>query len=152
MRTTLITEFSPGGSFLTSKNIDLDTRKTLLAKAIVDNPESFTCSKKGDSFTWTIKPEIKNKYLNGFIKKYCRDFLGKALEQEMHNYFIQLNEAEKKSVILMLRTFLKGRSPMAAENDLNIEQYNKEIDEAIARVEAGAFHTHQEVEKMAKEW
>jgi hypothetical protein len=30
--------------------------------------------------------------------------------------------------------------------------HNRKIDEAIARVEAGEFHTHQEVEKMAKEW
>jgi hypothetical protein len=78
--------------------------------------------------------------------------MGQALEQEMHNYFIQLNEAEKKSVILMLRTFLKGRSTVSSEQNFDVEQYNKEIDEAIARVEAGEFHTHQEVEKMAKDW
>jgi hypothetical protein len=35
---------------------------------------------------------------------------------------------------------------------ISIERYNREIDEAIARVEVGDFHTHQEVEKMAKEW
>jgi len=34
----------------------------------------------------------------------------------------------------------------------NIEVYNKEVDEAIARVEAGEYYTHEEVERMAKEW
>jgi predicted transcriptional regulator len=33
-----------------------------------------------------------------------------------------------------------------------IEQYNKEIDQAIAEVERGEFYTQEEVEKMAKEW
>lgn len=32
------------------------------------------------------------------------------------------------------------------------EQYNKEIDEAVADVEKGEFYTQEEVEKMAKEW
>lgn len=31
-----------------------------------------------------------------------------------------------------------------------IEQYNKEIDEAIAEVENGEFYTQEEVEKMVK--
>ena len=35
---------------------------------------------------------------------------------------------------------------------INIEQYNKEIDEAIARVEAGDYYTQAEVEQMAKDW
>jgi len=35
---------------------------------------------------------------------------------------------------------------------INIEQYNIEIDEATARVEAGDFFTHEEVEEMSKEW
>jgi hypothetical protein len=34
----------------------------------------------------------------------------------------------------------------------SIKQHNKEIDEAIARVEAGEYYTHEEVERMAKEW
>lgn len=33
-----------------------------------------------------------------------------------------------------------------------IEQYNKEIDQAIDQVERGEFYTQEEVEKMAKEW
>ena len=35
---------------------------------------------------------------------------------------------------------------------ISIEQYNKEIDESIAQIERGEFHTQEEVEKMAKEW
>ena len=33
---------------------------------------------------------------------------------------------------------------------ISIEQYNEEIDEAIAEIERGDFYTQDEVEKMAK--
>ena len=33
-----------------------------------------------------------------------------------------------------------------------VEQYNKEIDEAVTRVEAGEFYSQGEVEQMSKEW
>ena len=76
--------------------------------------------------------------------------MAKALERELLQYIFQLDEAEKKSVLQMLKTFLKGREKSLPR--ISIEQYNKEIDEAIARVEAGDYYTHEEVERMAKEW
>ena len=76
--------------------------------------------------------------------------MAKALEQELFQYFLQLDEAEKKSVLQMLKTFVKGREVKISR--VTIEQYNKEIDEAIARVESGEFYTHEEAERMAKEW
>jgi predicted transcriptional regulator len=76
--------------------------------------------------------------------------MAKALEHELFNYILQLDDAEKKSVLQMLKTFVKGREKKATR--VSIEQYNKEIDEAIARVEAGEFYTHEEVERMSKEW
>jgi len=33
-----------------------------------------------------------------------------------------------------------------------IVQYNKEMDEAEARIEAGEFYMQEEVEEMAKKW
>jgi hypothetical protein len=76
--------------------------------------------------------------------------MAKALERELLQYILQLDEAEKKSVLQMLKTFLKGREKKLPR--ISVEQYNKEIDEAIARVEAGEYYTHEEVEQMAKEW
>jgi len=52
--------------------------------------------------------------------------------------------------ILQLKTFLKRRELKAP--GISIEQYNQEINDAIARVEAGEFYTHDDVESMAKEW
>lgn len=76
--------------------------------------------------------------------------MAKALERELLQYILQLDDAEKKSVLQMLKTFLKGREKKVPR--ISIEQYNKEIDEAIARVEAGEYYTHEEVEQMAKDW
>lgn len=76
--------------------------------------------------------------------------MAKALERELLQYILQLDEAEKKSVLQMLKTFLKGREKNLPR--ISIEQYNKEIDEAIARVEAGEYYTHEDVERMAKDW
>jgi hypothetical protein len=76
--------------------------------------------------------------------------MAKTLERELLQYILQLDEAEKKSVLQMLKTFLKGREKNLPR--ITIEQYNKEIDEAIARVEAGEYYTHEEVERMSKDW
>jgi len=76
--------------------------------------------------------------------------MANTLEQELFRYILQLDEAEKKSVLQMLKTFLKGREMDPSR--ISIEQSNKEIDEAIARVEAGEYYTQEDEERMAKEW
>jgi predicted transcriptional regulator len=76
--------------------------------------------------------------------------MSKEIDKEMFNYFTQLNDAEKKSVVQMLKTFIKGRK--ANPGRISIEQYNKEIDEAMEEVKKGEVYTHDEVVKMAKGW
>jgi len=76
--------------------------------------------------------------------------MAKVSDRELFQYILQLYEADKKSVLQMLKTFLKGRELKA--RGITIDQYNKEINDAIARVEAGEFYTHEDVESMAKEW
>jgi hypothetical protein len=76
--------------------------------------------------------------------------MANVLEKEMYNYFTQLNEAEKKTVIQMLKTFLKGRKENPGR--ISIDQYNKEIDEAMEEVKKGEVYTHEEVVKMSKGW
>ena len=76
--------------------------------------------------------------------------MANVLDKEMFNYFTQLNEAEKKSVVQMLKTFLKGRQQ--SPGHISIEQYNKEIDEAMEKVKRGETYSHEEVVKMAKKW
>ncbi len=76
--------------------------------------------------------------------------MASVLDKEMFNYFTQLNEAEKKSVVQMLKTFLKGRRKNPGR--ISIEQYNKEINEAMEEVKRGETYSHEEVVKMSKNW
>ena len=76
--------------------------------------------------------------------------MANVTDQNLNNYFELLNEAEKKSVLLLLKTFLASRSGTA--ESVSIEQYNKEIDEALAEVEAGNFITQEDMEKYAAKW
>lgn len=76
--------------------------------------------------------------------------MANGIDKELGSYLKQLNEAEKKSVLLMLKTFLKGRSEDTVR--ISIEQYNREIDEALAEAEAGDFITQEEMEKKAAKW
>jgi len=72
-----------------------------------------------------------------------------AIDKEMYDYFMQLNEAEKKSVVQMIKTFLQSRKEFER---ISIERYNKEIEEAEAEVERGESYSHAEVVKMSKQW
>ncbi len=76
--------------------------------------------------------------------------MAKTLDNEMFNYFTQLNDAEKKSVIQMLKTFLSGR--IAKSERITIEQYNQELDEAEAEFEKGDVVTHEELLKQIRKW
>ncbi len=73
-----------------------------------------------------------------------------VMEKEWHNYFQQLNEGEKKSILQMLKAFLQSRN--ATTERISVEQYNVEINEAMLEVERGEVHSHDEVVKIAKSW
>jgi hypothetical protein len=72
-----------------------------------------------------------------------------AIDEEMNNYFMQLNETEKKSVVQLIKTFLKSRKEFER---ISIEQYNKEIEEAESEIQKGDLLTHDDVVKMSSGW
>lgn len=74
-----------------------------------------------------------------------------TLEKEWYSYFEQLNEAEKKSIIALIKTFLK-RQNEEASGGITIEQYNEEIDESLEQAAAGNYVTQEEIEKKASKW
>jgi hypothetical protein len=76
--------------------------------------------------------------------------MANALDKEMYGYFIQLNDAEKKSVVELLKTFMKGRKSQSGH--ITTEQYNKELDEAMDRVGRGEYTTFEDLEKEMKSW
>jgi hypothetical protein len=68
-----------------------------------------------------------------------------SIDKELIRYFIQLDEPQKKSLLEMMKTFLRpGNEPVET---ITIEQYNKELNEAMERINNGAFTTLEELEK-----
>jgi hypothetical protein len=68
-----------------------------------------------------------------------------SLSREMLRYFTQLNPAEQKSVLQLVKTFITSR-----KDDLtpvSMAEYNRELEEADAEIEAGDFVPHEEVMK-----
>jgi hypothetical protein len=64
-----------------------------------------------------------------------------------------IKELEKVEDISLLKAIkaLLNTAP-TDEGKISIEQYNRELDEAEASIDAGDFFTQEEVEKMAKDW
>lgn len=73
-----------------------------------------------------------------------------VLEKEWNSYFVRLNEMEKKSILLMLKTLLQHRN--LDSDRISIEDYNREIDEALAEADKGNYITQDQMEKRASEW
>lgn len=74
-----------------------------------------------------------------------------SLDKQIEQYLPQLDNEEKQSILSVIKSFLKHKDVPSSQR-VTIEQYNKEIDEAVERVEAGEFYTHDEVEEMSKKW
>ena len=64
----------------------------------------------------------------------------------------ELNKVEDETLLNAIKNILKYRVKKTQSERISIEQYNKEIDEAEARVESGEFYTQEEVEQMMEKW
>ena len=73
-----------------------------------------------------------------------------AIDQEFYRYFTQLDDEQKTSMLQLLKTFLKGGSQNTER--ISIEEYNREIDEALAQAAAGNYISQDEMEKRAVKW
>lgn len=73
-----------------------------------------------------------------------------AIDRKMFNYFTQLNDAEKKAVVELLKAFVKGRKESLSR--ITIKQYNKELDKAMERVSNGEYTTFENLEKQMRSW
>lgn len=73
-----------------------------------------------------------------------------SLDAEIQKYLPLLGNEEKISLLGVIKSFLNLKKEESAH--ISIEQYNKEIDEALAEVKAGKYITQEELEKEMKEW
>jgi hypothetical protein len=71
-----------------------------------------------------------------------------SLENEFDQYWSKLSIIEKQSLLTVAKNYVE----LKEEAGMDIEEYNKEIDDAVRRVEAGEYLTHEDVIKMSKDW
>lgn len=62
----------------------------------------------------------------------------------------ELQQVEDMSLLRTIKAVL--HYGLKNEGRISIEQYNRELEDAEARIEQGKFFTQEEVEKMAKGW
>ena len=73
-----------------------------------------------------------------------------SLSDEMLKNFVQLNTDEQKSILQMVKTFLRGR-----KNDFkpqSIEEYNREIKAAKEGADKGEVTSLEKLEDEMKLW
>ena len=64
----------------------------------------------------------------------------------------ELKTVKDETLTEAFKNMLKYRTKKIQSERISIEQYNKEIKEAILQVKNGEFYTQEEVEKMAEKW
>ncbi|HIP47513.1 MAG TPA: hypothetical protein EYG92_00895 [Lutibacter sp.] len=64
----------------------------------------------------------------------------------------ELKKVKDPTLIEAFKNILKYRINVSKPQRISVEQYNKEIDEAVERVENGEFYTQEEAEKIMNQW
>jgi hypothetical protein len=76
--------------------------------------------------------------------------MANVLDKELLYYFLKLDETQKRSLLEMMKSFLKtGTEPLPS---ISIDQYNRELNEAMERISKGDFTTLEELEREMKSW
>ena len=70
------------------------------------------------------------------------------IDKQIYEYLPLLGNDEKKSILTVIKSFLH----LKQESQINIEQYNKEIDEALLQIKNGEFITQEDLEEESKTW
>ena len=77
------------------------------------------------------------------------------LDNQIKQYLPLLGNEEKQSLLSIMKSFPKLKeadTPYPRGPRPTIEQYNKELEEAEARIDAGFFTSHEDVLKESESW
>ena len=72
-----------------------------------------------------------------------------AIKKQVDNYMPLLSARQQSLVLEMIKSFLDVDSDTKR---ITRKQYNKELDEAVARVENGNFVSHKDAVKELSKW
>lgn len=63
-------------------------------------------------------------------------------QNELLEYFTKLSNAEQESFLSLIKTVIANKEA------IGIRQYNDELEQADAAIEAGEFMLHEDVQKL----
>ena len=66
------------------------------------------------------------------------NYVTAARDRDLYACVEKLNATQKKALLSYIKTIIPGKE----EKTYTIEQYNKELEEAEAEIDRGAFYTH----------
>ena len=69
-----------------------------------------------------------------------------AIRKKLVDYMKVADDKKIKAMYALLEDDIEK------DGRISIEQYNKEIDEAMEEIKRGEVYTHEEVVKMSKNW
>jgi hypothetical protein len=69
------------------------------------------------------------------------------LDNEFIEYWLKLSLPEKESLLSVAKNFVELKKDISR---ISIEQYNKELDEAMARMDNDEFYTHEQAIQISK--
>ena len=75
-----------------------------------------------------------------------------SLQAEIRWIQNELNKVEDRTLLDAIKRMLKSRAKIEQPKRISVEQYNKEIEDADARIDAGVFYTEEEAEKIMNKW
>lgn len=70
-----------------------------------------------------------------------------SIDKELLSYFSQLSEIQKESLLTMIKSFL---STSTDSERVSLEQYNKELEEAMEEIQRGDFIRHDQLMNLVK--
>jgi DNA integrity scanning protein DisA with diadenylate cyclase activity len=76
--------------------------------------------------------------------------MASVIDKELIQYFIKLDDSQKKSLLEMIKSFLKSSDDNFER--VTLEQYNSELDKAMDRINIGEFTTFEDLEKEMQLW
>jgi hypothetical protein len=73
----------------------------------------------------------------------------KVIKKQVDNYFPLLTSKQQTLVLEMIKNFLNVNSDIKR---ITKKQYNKEVNDAVARIEKGNSVSHKEAQKELSKW
>jgi len=70
-----------------------------------------------------------------------------SIDKEFGKYWTLLTVNEKESLLSVAKNYVQLKEDAVP---INLKQYNKEIEDAMQRMDKGEFYTHEEVVQMSK--